>query len=364
LDKLAAAMYEAGFNDTTDKILLVTQKQAVLKIYSSFGDDADSPENRQRAYKVRKAILMVDDSGSTCEICGQPAKLLTHKGWWYTRCPEHAEDFSKPKMTINHSTLLAKWPFLVGVPLEHDLGWAVVLDKMMTAMVNAGFNTTRDKVVQSKEKLGCLSLTVDINQSREGDDLRRAKINEAIRLSNNSARVCEVCGEPGIQMVSGSCRMARCAEHTPEGAKTLREHYARADAHPMTKESLRLAWPCLKGVYLEFGNGWCGVLDCVLTAMIQAGFDPKRDQFAQIKEKFGSLRIYVDYAGGQEGDAERAERVERAISLADTSATTCEICGKPGQIQVADDWWSTRCTEHKKPTSQTLQEAFGKPDGQ
>jgi hypothetical protein len=266
-------------------------------------------------------------------------------------------------MTLNHSTLLATWPILASVPLEHNLGWSVVLDRMMTAMVNAGFDTTRDKVVRSKEKLGLLSLDVDIDQSLSGDDLRRSKINEAIRLSNNSARVCEVCGQAGHQMVSGSCRMARCAEHAPEGAKTLREHYAPANERPTTKEALRLAWPCLNGVYLEFGNGWCNVLDRVLTAMIHAGFDPQRDRFAQIKEKFGSLRVYVDYAGGQEGDAERAERVEQAISLEDTSSTTCEICGKPGQIHVTNGWWSTCCTEHKKPTAQTLQEAFGDPEG-
>lgn len=133
-------------------------------------------------------------------------------------------------MTINYFTLLHKWPFLADVPLEHDMGWAGVLDQMMTAMVNAGFDPERDKVLQSKEKFGCLSLYVYVDQSRDGDAQRRSAINEAIRLSNTSARVCEVCGEPGHQMVSGSCRMARCAEHAPEGAKTLREHYAPSSA--------------------------------------------------------------------------------------------------------------------------------------
>ncbi len=133
-------------------------------------------------------------------------------------------------MNVTFSVLLAKWPTLKGVPLGHDLGWCSVLDKMMTAMVNAGFDVTRDKVVRSKEKFGCLSLDVYIDQSLAGDELRRTRINEAIRLSNNSARVCEVCGQAGHQLVSGSCRMARCAEHAPEGAKTLREHYARSSA--------------------------------------------------------------------------------------------------------------------------------------
>jgi hypothetical protein len=133
-------------------------------------------------------------------------------------------------MNVTYSVLLAKWPTLEGVPFGHDFGWCVVLDRMMTAMVNAGFDITRDKVVRSKEKFGCLSLDVYIDQSLKGDDLRRTKINEAIRLSNNSARICEVCGHAGHQMVSGGCRIARCAEHAPADAKTLREHYARTSA--------------------------------------------------------------------------------------------------------------------------------------
>jgi hypothetical protein len=133
-------------------------------------------------------------------------------------------------MNVTYSVLLAKWPTLDGVPLGHDLGWCIVLDRMMTAMVNAGFDITRDKVVRSKEKFGCLSLDVNIDQTLSGDDLRRTRIHEALRLSNNSARVCEVCGQLGHQLVSGSCRMSRCAEHAPEGAKTLREHYAHSSA--------------------------------------------------------------------------------------------------------------------------------------
>ncbi len=120
---------------------------------------------------------------------------------------------------------------VIAVALEWESAVALhIVLGGMTAMVNAGFDLTRDKVVRSKEKFGCLSLDVNIDQTLSGDDLRRTRIHEAIRLSNNSARVCEVCGQAGHQLVSGSYRVSRCAEHVPEGAKTLREHYAHSSA--------------------------------------------------------------------------------------------------------------------------------------
>jgi len=132
----------------------------------------------------------------------------------------------------------------------------------------------------------------------------------------------------------------------------------------MTREELRNKWSCLKGVPIEHGAGWLPMLDGILTAMHKAGFDPERDKIAQIKEKFASLRVYVDYGMGLEGDTDRADNIENAIDLANTSTATCEICGKPGQIHVTNGWWSTCCAEHKKPTAQTLQEAFGNQKGQ
>lgn len=145
-------------------------------------------------------------------------------------------------MTVAYPLLLAKWPNLAGVPLGHDLGWSAVLDKMMTAMVNAGFDITRDKVVRAKEKFGCLSLEVDIDQSLSGDDLRRTSINEAIRLSNNSARVCEVCGEAGHQLVSGSCRMARCESMRPKAPRPY-VSTTRAPQWLSQKTPFREVWP-------------------------------------------------------------------------------------------------------------------------
>lgn len=60
-------------------------------------------------------------------------------------------------------------------------------------------------------------------------------------------------------------------------------------------------------------------------------------EFAQIKEKFGSLRIYTD--GGDEVTDGAVSTVEVA------SERTCMICGKMGTIQ-GISWLRAACPEH------------------
>jgi hypothetical protein len=91
------------------------------------------------------------------------------------------------------------------------------------------------------------------------------------------------------------------------------------------------------------GDGWRDLLRraCVrIRAAIQA--DGGTFKFAQIKEKFGSARLYWD--GKLSPGA--AARVEDAINLAEArSACTCEICGEPGRLY-GPGWLATRCDAH------------------
>ena len=60
-------------------------------------------------------------------------------------------------------------------------------------------------------------------------------------------------------------------------------------------------------------------------------------QIQQIKEKFGSLRVYVSY-----GD----EVVHELIGYAEyLSSVTCEVCGAPGEMR-NDRWVKTLCDDH------------------
>ena len=59
----------------------------------------------------------------------------------------------------------------------------------------------------------------------------------------------------------------------------------------------------------------------------------------QVKEKFGSLRFYIE--GGTDEDY-------AAIDLAESvSVRTCEVCGSPGKLR-GNHWLKTLCDEHAK----------------
>jgi hypothetical protein len=60
---------------------------------------------------------------------------------------------------------------------------------------------------------------------------------------------------------------------------------------------------------------------------------------SQVKEKFGTLRFYID--GGTKAHYNYIHFAENL------SAVTCEECGKPGKIR-GQGWYYTACDEHTK----------------
>lgn len=61
--------------------------------------------------------------------------------------------------------------------------------------------------------------------------------------------------------------------------------------------------------------------------------------FVQLKEKYGTLRIYVN---------NETDRVSTLIRFAESmSGLTCEKCGKPGDIDHNGGWIKTHCKDHK-----------------
>jgi hypothetical protein len=69
-------------------------------------------------------------------------------------------------------------------------------------------------------------------------------------------------------------------------------------------------------------------------------------KLVQIKEKFGSLRVYYDLDVGiptSDSDAYLADKLVNAAAL--RCDRMCEVCGKPGYLRTAG-WVSVRCDEH------------------
>lgn len=77
---------------------------------------------------------------------------------------------------------------------------------------------------------------------------------------------------------------------------------------------------------IECGSGWYSILDCLCESIQNYADTINCDiEFTQIKEKFGSLRVYINYED---------EVISALIRFAEIlSCTTCEACG---------DTWNVR----------------------
>ena len=97
---------------------------------------------------------------------------------------------------------------------------------------------------------------------------------------------------------------------------------------------------------LEFGPGWNDLVYDLcekIMAIAKEKEIPLNEDFpfavAQIKEKFGGLRVYLTLTCD-----EIDEVVDEAEEL---SYTICEVCGAPGKIY-NDGWIETLCEEHER----------------
>ena len=90
-------------------------------------------------------------------------------------------------------------------------------------------------------------------------------------------------------------------------------------------------------VYCE--DGWyspllamCQTIESYIKRKGDVGF-----KIVQIKEKFGTLRVYFD-----DGDDYCKGVVDMTESLCEQ---TCEFCGSQGELR-AGRWWKTTCDQH------------------
>lgn len=90
----------------------------------------------------------------------------------------------------------------------------------------------------------------------------------------------------------------------------------------------------------DHDDGWfniiysmCGAID----SHIKRLKSPLEYEFTQIKEKFGSLRVYAN--GGD-------EYIRGVIRMAENmSSVTCEVTGRPGKLCKKGFWYRTLCEE-------------------
>jgi len=91
----------------------------------------------------------------------------------------------------------------------------------------------------------------------------------------------------------------------------------------------------------ECGSGWFQIIYDLCTDLMaiaqKKAYEPPIA--AQVKEKFGGLRFYIDGCNG-----EYQERIQVAEEL---SMMTCEVCGRKGK-RINEGWIQTICEKHAK----------------
>jgi hypothetical protein len=85
-------------------------------------------------------------------------------------------------------------------------------------------------------------------------------------------------------------------------------------------------------------DGWQRIVDSAVDLIVAAA---PGTRIMEIKQKFGTLRIYCDTP------REAVAQVERIVAAAEAqSGLTCEVCGDPGVLYDIADWLAVRCPKH------------------
>ena len=115
---------------------------------------------------------------------------------------------------------------------------------------------------------------------------------------------------------------------------------------------------CSEGIDTQFNAGWnqivCDMFDKIEVVLKDMyNLEPERSQerenrfwIGQIKEKFASLRVYVDIPIFWKMEYHKqCDLIQEAINTAENLSTeTCELCGEAGKV-VGTGWLSCRCVK-------------------
>ena len=119
-----------------------------------------------------------------------------------------------------------------------------------------------------------------------------------------------------------------------------------ADRNKSPHETL-MCWGC------ECCDGWYDILYTMCTELMTSDL-PKEFRFTQIKEKFGTLRVYSMYYTN-----EIEEIIDKTEGL---SAYTCEICGNNKDARATKDRWiRTLCPTCQKKIKKDYSIRWHKP---
>lgn len=122
---------------------------------------------------------------------------------------------------------------------------------------------------------------------------------------------------------------------SPDLEKSLVEEFPSLFAdYGKSPEETCMAWGC------EHSDGWFLIIKSLCHSIadhLKRLEEPIEFKFAQVKEKFGTLRVYTH--GGD-------DFISGVISMAEEmSAVTCEVTGIPGEMCRKGFWYRTLSRE-------------------
>ena len=123
---------------------------------------------------------------------------------------------------------------------------------------------------------------------------------------------------------------------------------------PCNKEEFDIIpWEPFELFGIECGKGWHELLKPIFAYIEKYNEDKNEDErmeICQIKEKFGDLRVYLNFYN---------DEIDKIIEEAEKEAsTTCELCGNKENVGIACEGWITTechdcmkkwCKEHERP---------------
>ena len=88
---------------------------------------------------------------------------------------------------------------------------------------------------------------------------------------------------------------------------------------------------------IECAKGWNDILENMFKEFIKENI---KLRISQIKEKYGSLRVYIEFPGSME-DYSKTEKIIHKAE--EESRKTCELCGKKATVKNVKGWYSCIC---------------------
>ena len=182
-------------------------------------------------------------------------------------------------------------------------------------------NNFKETGVFSAAQAAKLTAKVDRAFTAAGDVFERLNNQEVPAPEDLDKMFASVAGESGRPGIDIKRRRA------------LQNKYEFLSATPIREGLMAFGFEC--------GDGWLPLLEGLFAQIDKIVREEGLEDFAitQVKEKYGSLRVYTNYS---------TNAIDTAIDAAeDESERTCEVCGQPGKLYT-DGWMMTRCPLHKR----------------